>query len=390
MRIVRSRVDFAFAAFFWTCVCVAVDLQLPFSSSDEGGSIFKLSDIDYYASPIPVLSFDAEIISPRNLLATSVETNDSQITLDFLLSRFTSYSELDDVWNWHFMDAIVLRYDGPGSAYLAESAARWLESSQPSYLLLVGTNIQYGPLENVTVIHLDEGLSLGPKLLSTKSIHDVYRLYKDDYEAFLFGSLPDARNDGWIPTNLTSPDGPQYIPIPSRLSSLGSSLPLAGKRFALKDIYDARGLQTSAGSLAYAKTHPPSNTTAPSIQTLISLGAVLIGKTKTSQFAHGANPWEFVDFSYPWNPRGDGHLTAASSSSGSACAIAAYEWLDFAVGSDTRGSVRKPATLVGAYGIRPTWGSMNLDRVVPLSAEMDTAGFFARDPRIFYTISQLW
>lgn len=97
-----------------------------------------------------------------------------------------------------------------------------------------------------------------------------------------------------------------------------------------------------------------------------------------------------MDIHYPWNPRGDGYLTAASSSSGSAAAIAAYEWLDFTLGSDTRGSVRKPAALVGSYGIRPTWQSMNLTGVIPLANEMDTAGFFTRDPDLFYKISSLW
>jgi Asp-tRNA(Asn)/Glu-tRNA(Gln) amidotransferase A subunit family amidase len=83
-----------------------------------------------------------------------------------------------------------------------------------------------------------------------------------------------------------------------------------------------------------------------------------------------------VDVPYSWNPRADGYLTA--SSSGSACAIAAYDWLDFTIGNDTRRSVRKPAALVvGVYGIRPSRGSMDLTGVVPLSEEMDSAGFFA-------------
>lgn len=83
-------------------------------------------------------------------------------------------------------------------------------------------------------------------------------------------------------------------------------------------------------------------------------------------------------------------MTAASSSSGSAAAIASYDWLDITIGSDTRGSVRKPAALVGSYGMRPSWGSMNLTGVIPLADEMDTAGFFARDPALFHKISNLW
>jgi hypothetical protein len=125
----------------------------------------------------------------------------------------------------------------------------------------------------------------------------------------------------------------------------------------------------------------------------VSAGSILRlrqGKTKTSQFAHGADPWQFLDIHYPWNPRGDGYLTAASSSSGSAAAIAGYSWLDITVGSDTRGSVRKPAALVGSYGIRPTWGSLNLTGIIPLATEMDSAGFFARDPNLFYKVHNLW
>jgi Asp-tRNA(Asn)/Glu-tRNA(Gln) amidotransferase A subunit family amidase len=106
----------------------------------------------------------------------------------------------------------------------------------------------------------------------------------------------------------------------------------------LKDIYDAKGFPTAAGSLAYVQANEIRTETAPSIEKLLQLGAVMVGKTRTSKFAHGAHPWEFRDVSYSWNPRGDGHLTASASSSGSACAIAAYEWLEFTVGSDTRGS----------------------------------------------------
>jgi len=62
------------------------------------------------------------------------------------------------------------------------------------------------------------------------------------------------------------------------------------------------------------------------------------------------------------------HLTTSASNSGSASAIAAYKWLEFTVGSDTRSSVRKSAALVGAYGIRPSLGSRG---IVPLSEEMN-------------------
>lgn len=74
---------------------------------------------------------------------------------------------------------------------------------------------------------------------------------------------------------------------------------------------------------------PP--TTNREINIKIDLGAIIVGKFKTSQFAAGLHPWEWIDVHYPFNPRGDGYLTCSGSSSGGGCAIAAYEWLDFAV-----------------------------------------------------------
>jgi len=161
-------------------------------------------------------------------------------------------------------------------------------------------------------------------------------------------------------------------------------------RFAVKDIIDVKGLRTGAGSAAYLRTYNKAEATAPSIQRLLDLGATFVGKTRTSQFAHGAQPWEFVDFEYSRNPRGDGHLTAGASSSGSACAIAAYNWLDFTVGSDTRGSIRKPAALVGAFGLRPSHGTLDMSGVVTLSEQMDTISFFTRDPIIFESLGRNW
>lgn len=83
-------------------------------------------------------------------------------------------------------------------------------------------------------------------------------------------------------------------------------------------------------------------------------------------------------------------MQIAYSSSGSGAAIVAYDWLDFALGSDTGGSVRMPASLGGSYGVRPSWGGMNLTGVLPLSNPFDSAGFFTRDPQLFSKIGKLW
>ena len=104
----------------------------------------------------------------------------------------------------------------------------------------------------------------------------------------------------------------------------------------MKDIYDIRGLKTSVCSKAYEAFHAEATTTAASIQQLIDLGAVIIGKTKTVQFASGMAPRDWIDYQCPFNPRGDGYLDPDCSSSGSAAAIAAYNWLDFSIGSDSK------------------------------------------------------
>lgn len=75
------------------------------------------------------------------------------------------------------------------------------------------------------------------------------------------------------------------------------NLPLSGTRIGLKDIYDAKGLPTAGGSLAFLRAHEIPSETAASIEKL-QLGAVMVGKTRTSQFSHGTHPWEFRDVSY--------------------------------------------------------------------------------------------
>ncbi|KDR84180.1 hypothetical protein GALMADRAFT_111430 [Galerina marginata CBS 339.88] len=333
--------------------------------------------------------------------ATSLWIKNSPITKASLEQQLDLYGKVDDVWNENFLETLSIFFEGRGSATLDPRAYDWLQERGVVRIFLSGAIQRTSSQVSIPTHHIGGTIPPGPFIISGDNakglkVHDVYRLYLDEYESFLFGAIPDLVKGGWILTNITSPwadDTPdtQLIPVPSRLGVLsGATSPLSGTRFGLKDIYDAQGLPTAAGSLAYEMTHPIPEGTAPSITRLLALGATMVGKTRTSQFAHGAHPWEFVDVPYSWNPRGDGHLTASASSSGSACAIAGYQWLEFTVGSDTRGSVRKPAALVGVYGIRPSHGSLDLTGVVPLSEEMDTAGFFARHPSIFHTVASRW
>jgi Asp-tRNA(Asn)/Glu-tRNA(Gln) amidotransferase A subunit family amidase len=88
-------------------------------------------------------------------------------------------------------------------------------------------------------------------------------------------------------------------------------------------------------SRAYLELYPPAKSTAQSLHNIIGNGAWMLGKTKLSSFPSREEPSESVDFQTPWNPRGDGYQGPGGSSSGSAAAAAAYDWVDIAVGTDS-------------------------------------------------------
>lgn len=152
--------------------------------------------------------------------------------------------------------------------------------------------------------------------------------------------------------------------------------PLAGVTFAAKDLYDVAGLPTGAGSPHWLASHRVPTVTAPAVQRLLDAGAQLVGKTHTDELAWSLNGQNH-HYGTPVNVAAPGRLPGGSSS-GSAAATAAG-LVDVALGSDTGGSVRLPASYCGLYGIRTTHGRIPLAGVVPLAPSYDTVGWFARD-----------
>ncbi|KAF9872901.1 hypothetical protein CkaCkLH20_09764 [Colletotrichum karsti] len=367
------------------------------SNTPSGAFTYTFGNSTYYTPAAPVNTANSTLDTTQVLPLTVFETNETSITSDVLSALAALYISTDDVWSTEFLEGAVV-VSTPENAVLDPSAIAWLERSNVAYFITGDghnfTSLKSSQLRSLTIPSVDE-LPPGPYTLSINpsatAIHETYRLYRDAQEAFLFGVTPVPGSAAFSPVEVfIAANQDAWIPVPSRLYSLGDDRPLAGIRVALKDIYDLEGVQTSGGSRSYAEVFPPANMTSVPTQKLIDMGAVIVGKTKTSQFAHGADPWFWQDHHYPWNPRGDGYLSASSSSSGSAAAIAAYPWLDLAVGSDTRGSVRRPSAYVGSYGMRPSWGSMDLTGVIPLADALDTAGVFARDPVLFREVNSLW
>jgi len=150
--------------------------------------------------------------------------------------------------------------------------------------------------------------------------------------------------------------------------------PLAGLTFAAKDLFDIAGFVTGAGNPDWLRTHKPATISAPAVQSVVDAGATLVGKTHMDEIAFSING-ENAHYGTPVNPRAPARIPGGSSS-GSASVVAGGV-VDFALGSDTGGSVRIPASYCGIYGFRPTQGRILLTGVVPLAPSFDTVGWFA-------------
>ena len=143
--------------------------------------------------------------------------------------------------------------------------------------------------------------------------------------------------------------------------------PLHGIPVGIKDIIDVAGMPTRAGAAAFAHRTPADDATA--VARLRAAGAIILGKTATTEFAF-RDP---APTRNPWNPE----HTPGGSSAGSAAAVAA-RMVPLALGSQTVGSVLRPAAYCGVVGFKATHGLVPVDGVVPLAWSLDHVGVFAR------------
>ncbi|MDR7228947.1 aspartyl-tRNA(Asn)/glutamyl-tRNA(Gln) amidotransferase subunit A [Caulobacter sp. BE264] len=150
--------------------------------------------------------------------------------------------------------------------------------------------------------------------------------------------------------------------------------PLAGVPFAVKNLFDLKGLPTLAGSKIRRDAPPPAHD-ATLVQRLTAAGAVLVGALNMDEFAYG-----FVTENAHDGPVRNPHdptRIAGGSSGGSAAAVAAG-LVPLTLGSDTNGSIRIPAGLCGVFGLKPTYGRLSRQGVFPFVESLDHVGPFAR------------
>ena len=157
-------------------------------------------------------------------------------------------------------------------------------------------------------------------------------------------------------------------------NATGGPATLAGLRLAVKDLIAVRGCVMGCGNPHWAARQQPMPQTAPAVQRLLADGARCLGTTWLDEFAFGLageNAWGGT----PPNPRAPGRIPGGSSS-GSAAAVALGE-ADLALGTDTAGSIRAPASWCGLWGLRPSHGAVCTDGAASLAPSLDTVGLFA-------------
>ncbi|OHW91155.1 glutamyl-tRNA amidotransferase [Colletotrichum incanum] len=340
----------------------------------QTGTTIQLNNIGYFVPPEPIGTIhNATINIPAELslfpvtVVNSDTTSSSPEGIDGLLNHF---SKIDDVFQDGFRQAVYVQHTNGGSS-----------GGHAEFSHLGSSRIYWSHFTNASNSIIPDG----PYFVSRSGLlYQAYRLYADLQGAFSETVIANAEGFHTVlPANI--PGQSLAVAVPSRLYYRQTAeKPLAGLRLGVKDIYDVQGLKTSNGNRAWYHLYPSMNRTATVVQNLMDAGAVLVGKMKTSQFANGESATaDWVDYHAPFNPRGDGYQDPSSSSAGPAAGIAAYEWLDIALGSDTGGSIRSPSQVQGIYGNRPSHDLVSLDGAMPLAPEFDTAGLLARDPSVW-------
>ncbi|KAG8162641.1 hypothetical protein KVR01_007119 [Diaporthe batatas] len=281
-------------------------------------------------------------------------------TNDSLRQDIETFRRDDDVFSDDFLTDSVL----------VQGVQGWnFENSQINWggLGIQTANGYWNPTDVMTV---QTDLPPGPYFLTAENkIAQAWRLYPDVQDAFATTFVPSEDDPGrFEPLELTGGKGLwRQVAVPSRLYSIPTKKrPLAGKRISIKDNFKIAGVQTTQNNRAWCSLYGVENETAKYAQQLITLGAIIVRKTKMCSFASSEEATDqWIDIHAPFNPRGDGYQSPSGSTTGGGASLATYDWLDYSIGTDTSGSIRWPAAYNGLFGMRVSTGTDTLEGIYP-------------------------
>ncbi|KAL8793902.1 MAG: hypothetical protein Q9195_003521 [Heterodermia aff. obscurata] len=283
----------------------------------EHSDILEVSGVRYLIEH--VVSGELPFKGAGPVLATVIDINECHhITAEWIQNCIERYSQIDDVFQVKFLEAILFRGASQGQCSLSLDAQKHLESLGTRWHQFLNDELDKQPLPGAYVI-LDGGL------------YEAFRLYADTHAAFFQATR--------VPRLLDTSDdnlGQVVVAVPSRLGShISHKPPLSRIRVGVKDNFDLEGTKTSLCSRSYLQLYPRKGKSAPCLQRLLDLGVSVIGKTKLCAFAQWEEPTEAIEYTSPWSPRADGFQSSGGSSNGSGAAVAAYDWVDITIGSDS-------------------------------------------------------
>jgi len=158
----------------------------------------------------------------------------------------------------------------------------------------------------------------------------------------------------------------------------------------VKDLFRIKGLKTSLNNKAYYDLSVPADSTSTVVESLARDGAHILGMAKLSHMIGREEPLDAVDFHTAFNPRGDGYQSPAGSSSSSAAAVAAYDWIHCGIGTDTSGSGRRPALANSVWQFHPSHHLVDSTGMVTTYPVFDAPCIFTRELQVLNTALKSW
>jgi hypothetical protein len=250
-----------------------------------------------------------------------------------ILEQIKRFNDIGDVLSEDFFTNVMLLHEGGDSPVRRKALIDGLNATFP----VGGKRWELDTVYRTTGVLPAAKVPSGPYFVCGGEVFQAWRIYVDEFSCFQTTVLPTRDRYQFRNLDSIGPNGTgMAVAVPSRLYSIASAEePLAGVRIAIKDNLRLAGTKCSMGCRSFLATYDQDQETADYVKKLIDLGAVIVGKTKMTAFASSEKPCDWWDYQCPFNPRGDAHLTPGGSSTGSATAAGAYDWLDICVGSDS-------------------------------------------------------